>query len=59
VIELPDIAIGQTLVIDDRSHVVIEVLSSIHYRAMVVPHGGGNPMWLSAQQVRDALARAA
>lgn len=40
------------LTIDGRSHLVVDTMKNYHYRALVLPVGGGSPRWLSNAEVR-------
>ena len=42
------------LTIDGRTHVVLDTMANVHYRALVLPEGGGSPRWLTNEQVGKA-----
>jgi len=45
------------LVIDGKKHIVVETMENVHYRALVLPVGGGTPRWLSNEQVAALAAK--
>lgn len=48
-------AIPEKIVINGVPHALLESRENNHYRALVIPLNGGNPKWLTNDQVGELI----
>lgn len=50
---IPDAAIPQQIEAQERRWLVIDRMQNFHYRALLLPIGGGDPRWFSNSELRE------
>ncbi len=52
---IPDAEIPKQVEIDGRCWLVIDRMQNFHYRALLLPVGGGTPRWFSNAELSAAI----
>ncbi len=51
---IPDAEIPARLTVNGKNYLVIDRMKNFHYRALLLPVGGGSPRWFSNAELRAA-----